>query len=65
MRGKRTDPNEAGRQEFLLRLDKWSTVVIGAIVGGALGHSGAEAGWLNRRDGWINRYGPGGGLDAR
>ena len=43
--------DEARRREFLRRLGKWSTVVIGAVVGGALGHSGAVAGWLNRRGG--------------
>ena len=68
MEGRRADASEADRREFLLSLGKWSTVVIAAVVGGALLHSTAEGGWLNSRGrwthsggGWINAGGGGTG----
>ncbi|GAK53178.1 predicted membrane protein [Candidatus Moduliflexus flocculans] len=49
------------RREYLVSLKKWSKVVIGGVVlGGMLaGTNSAEAGWVNRRGGWVN--GGGGG----
>lgn len=66
MHDTRLDASDARRREFLLGLGKWSIVVIGAVIGGGLVHSAAEAGWINSRGGWggggwINAVGGGGG----
>ena len=63
MEPNKADASDADRREFLVGLGKWSTVVIAAVVGGALLHSAAEGGWLNSRGGWIN--GAGGWVNAR
>ena len=52
------------RREYLLSLKKWSKVVIGGVVFGGLlagSNQNAEAGWVNRRGGWINGGGGGWG----
>lgn len=43
-----------GRRDFLRGLKKWSAVVIGGAVFGALAAPEARAGWINRRGGWVN-----------
>lgn len=45
-----------GRREFLIGLGKWSrAVIVGAVGGGTLLAAGqAQAGWINRRGGWVN-----------
>jgi hypothetical protein len=52
MRGRKADTYEAGRQEFLRGLGRWSTVVISAVAVGAPRHAGAATGWLHSRGGW-------------
>ena len=52
------------RRDFLAGLRKWSTAVVGiAAAGGVLFTGSAEAGWINRRGGWINGGGGGGWLN--
>jgi len=53
------------RRDFLKSLKKWSPIVIGgAVLGALLPSSKAEAGWINARGGggvgWVNRGGGGG-----
>lgn len=69
------EPELLRRRDFLKSLKKWSQVVIGGIVLGAIAPTQSEAGWINRRGGggvgwingggWINRRGGGGWLNAR
>ncbi len=54
----------AGRRKFLRSLGKWSMAVIGGVVGAAVAPRVAEAGWVNRRGGWINGGGGGGWING-
>ena len=69
---------QESRREFLVSLGKWSSIVIGGVIGAAVVAGDAQAGWLNNRGyggagwingggggGWINRRGGGGWLNAR
>ena len=51
------------RRDFLAGLRKWSAAVIGVAVAGSVLLPGkvAASGWINRRGGWINGAGGGGG----
>lgn len=50
------EPELLRRRDFLKSLKKWSQVVIGGIVLGAIAPTQSEAGWVNRRGGggWLN-----------
>jgi hypothetical protein len=51
-----------GRRDFLKGLQKWSAIVIGgAVLGGVAAVPEAQAQWINRRGGWVNASGGGGG----
>ena len=72
MESKGADASDAHRWELLRGLGKWSTVVIAAIVVGALLHSEAEggspngrSGWVDGGGGWVDTRGGGGWLNAR
>jgi hypothetical protein len=51
------------RRDFLVGLGKWSKVIIGGAVFGRLLtlDKQAQAAWVNRRGGWVNGRGSGGG----
>lgn len=57
------------RRDHLRSLGKWSGAsVLAAVVGATAWMSSAgsaQAGWLNRRGGWVNRSGGGGWVNRR
>jgi hypothetical protein len=73
-----TDVADADRRRLLLRLDKWSRVVLGGVVGDGLPHFAAARTWIDIRHrvvagdwinsgggGWVSRRRRAGRLDAR
>lgn len=59
------EPNDAelkNRRDFLKRLGKWSTIIIGGIALGGMMAPDDASGWLNGGGGgWVNARGGGGG----
>ena len=49
------------RRDFLKRLGKWSTIIIGGVALGGVMAPDDAAGWLNGGGGWVNARGGGGG----
>lgn len=50
------------RRDFLKRLGKWSTIIIGGVALGGIMAPKDAAGWLNGGGGgWVNARGGGGG----
>jgi hypothetical protein len=48
------------RRDFLKRLGKWSTIIIGGVALGGIMAPEDAAGWLNGGGGWVNARGGGG-----
>jgi hypothetical protein len=57
------DAQLKSRRDFLKRLGKWSTIIIGGIALGGIKAPDDTAGWLNGSGGggWVNARGGGGG----